>query len=87
MRYKRTNKQAIELVLSEANGGYVHYLYVTREIQERRLSDLSGATPGNTVNRDLNQMVEEGTAQAQWKGFGYFRLRENNNGQQTFPGF
>lgn len=66
-------KDAILKILQEA-GEPLHYQEITRRIGEQGLRQLSGATPAQTVNRELNLMVQAGDVANTARG--YYALHE-----------
>ena len=60
-------REAILYVLREAEEP-LHYNEITRRIGEQGLRQLSGATPAQTVNRELNTLVQAGEVQHTSRG-------------------
>ena len=66
-------RDAIRIVLRDAEEP-IDYNMITRQIGERKLRSLTGATPERTVNRELQSMVEEGEAVRTSRG--YYALQD-----------
>ncbi len=60
-------REAILHVLREADE-LLHYNEITRLVGEQGLRQLSGATPSQTVNRELNSLVQAGEVQNTSRG-------------------
>ena len=80
-----TIKDAVLQVLRKSTEVVVHYVPVRERVQELR--EVGGATPDNTVNRELNSLCRQGLVKSpkNYSGYYYLKSRDGELGQTQMP--